>query len=501
MAYIVGSSSATEEDATATSLEVALPEYAENDLLLACITQDTGSGTFSCAGWTVVGTHAASNGARHGWLAKIAGASETDPTFSSTLADSLIGTVISIRDADISNGLTSAINASGKTDSVLPIASPSVTPAVDNCLLIYSWGVDAASRLELPPDKLIPIDFVGGSSETHCVFYRQQATAAAAPAQTIHGTVADGGTCWVLAIKNAAGGAVAPRLESCVTDNFMFGILTDAAYASTPTVAAAITTSIAGITVNATAPSGGVTGDGITNVDYANDPWRRMSLITWGVAIPAPGEWVGTAFELGAGVNFTGKTINIVWGTAATSSSIIGREGYFCIFADTTGNWVAYTLAKNGIIRPLLSESMIIPTGDTTSLLASSGTMNWSAVKYFGVGYQRSGNVTSSRTVGLKRLMLLTPPVIVGGSLKAPVTAALFGDIFTKAQMYSLAFRQGKGQVQLQVPIQIGNGTDTTVFSLQTQSAENPRAYNGRAAREFRGGDNDINNTIYVNAT
>ncbi len=270
MAYIVGKTSAV-SDGAATTLDVELPDHLTNDLLLLAVTQDVGSGTLSittATGWTGIGTQAASQGVRHYWFYKVAASgAETAPVVSSGLSDELSATCFVVRDADT----TTPIHSSAKTDSAGPISSPSLTPTVDNCLLIYSWGWDgSAIRAVVDQDKILFVDRNDASGTTSMVIgcYQQQAQAAA-PTISSHATVNDGGTCWVLAIKNASGGDIMPamlqsaevlaRLGAVATDtDLTYGLLSDVTGTidgRTVNTASYVTT---GATVNQTYSPGGL---------------------------------------------------------------------------------------------------------------------------------------------------------------------------------------------------------------------------------------------------
>ncbi len=69
MAYILpGSTTNTQVTSAGTSCTATLGAHATNDLLLAFVAQDAGTGTISApAGWTILGTQAAGGGVRAVW--------------------------------------------------------------------------------------------------------------------------------------------------------------------------------------------------------------------------------------------------------------------------------------------------------------------------------------------------------------------------------------------------------------------------------------------------
>lgn len=213
MAYIVGSAS-YDSGGTTSAFECALPPHQTGDLLLAQVSQDGGTGTFSATGWTVLGTHAASSGIRSGWLGRIAvSAAEADPVFESTLTDDMVVTIYVIRDADTSSTVLNAIHRTVKADVTTsgPQTSPATSTTLDNCLLLYSFGYDGAGFVVLDPSEVTFVERVNSNAFVSQAsgFYQQQAQGAI-PSIEAHCTANDGGTAWVLAVKNATGGALAP---------------------------------------------------------------------------------------------------------------------------------------------------------------------------------------------------------------------------------------------------------------------------------------------------
>lgn len=87
---------------TGSTIVLPIPDYAQNDLLLAFLSADDSSAgvrTWTSTGWTQLLEKA--NGTLYiSVLWKIAGASETDPTFTCSTSETFNGTLIAIKDID-----------------------------------------------------------------------------------------------------------------------------------------------------------------------------------------------------------------------------------------------------------------------------------------------------------------------------------------------------------------------------------------------------------------
>jgi hypothetical protein len=462
MAYLVGrSSGALDATAVSTSFSLPLPDHQTDDLLLICVSQDVGSGTLSCTGWTGIGTQANSNGVRHYWFYKVAtSSSESAPVVESTISDEWAGTLLVIRDVDTAT----PIHANGKTDAAIPITTPSVTTTADDCLLLYSCGLDSASNWPvLFCDIVIQVDAqLSALTTQHLVGYHQQIAAGAAPSQVYHGVVADGGTSWIIAVKNKTGGSIMPSLRDAgQTIGRFSGVVSDTNL--TTSAVSAVAASINGRTVNSAAVISG------SNTAYTSAPGGYYEQYGWNVSVAD--EWVGVLWTI-ASTNMTGKIVSIAW--VRPTSGQQGSDGHYVIFVDSSGNWVAYTLAKLSEIANEATVNSNIAVGYGTEL-DSAGTMDWSAVVGFGIGYHRIGSSTNIRYFGIKRAMLIDKVIVAGGSQAYPVSPGLTGRIYEG--LPGMIDRQGANQAFSRLPFQIGNGTDKTYYAAIGSSYELPGTY------------------------
>jgi hypothetical protein len=201
---------------TATTIAAVLPQYQQYDLLLAVLTTDTGTTqVWSCTGWTQL--LSASNTVNLGVMWKLAGASETDPTFTYTIAETANVTLFSIRDVHqttpIANSATANLAAARQ-------AMPTTTATANNSLIIYC-GAHAStavctSVIEGPITQVVAKDGSAHGDFVAWGFQKASGTTFSNVYTTVVGTTYTG-ILGVIAISPPAGGAtVFPPY--CVSD-------------------------------------------------------------------------------------------------------------------------------------------------------------------------------------------------------------------------------------------------------------------------------------------
>lgn len=479
MAYIAGSAS-YDSAGTTNAFECALPPHQAGDLLLAQLSQDTGTGVFSATDWDVIGTHAASSAMRSGWLGRIAASGSTpDPVFESTLTDDMVVTIYVVRDADTSSTVANAIHQALKADVTGsgPQTSPAMTTTVDNCLLLYSFGYDGAGFVVLDPSDVTFVERVNSNGFVSCAsgFYQQQAQGAV-PSITANCTANDGGTAWVLAIKNATGGSISPTSTRTGETLMRFsGASTDTNL--TADALSNIAATIDGRTVDTNALSLNATQDD------ADALGGRYEFYTSAASLSD--HWVGSRWALAATANLVGKVVSISWRIAV--NSLYGDDGWIVVFADSTGDWAAFRLLRpyqlkqseplNSIIRP-----------DMATPIASGGTISWSDVTHIGFGYHRiTAASTSVKGIGLMRVIAIEAPIMVAGSQAAPVSAASIGALFSPAGigLPGVYDAQGEGQLLLRSSVQIGDGSRQTYYNALGTSIEFPADFVALGKQKF----------------
>ena len=506
MAYIVN----TTETATAiaATYQVTLGPHQSGDLLLVCLSQDGGGtaiapdATSATAGWAMIGTGAASQGCRGQWAYLIAdSASEVNPVFTGA-NDDWVGTCIVIRDAHATapfgatptSGTDFVKSDWGNSTNINYADSGSLTSAVDECLLIYSWCSDGAATANIMRSKINEITALDKYSSTaigHIIGCRQQQSAGAAPTVRMYSPVAtEGGTGWILAVRNKTGGALQPDIRPDVTEIKWYGSWAtqhDAVTWQSPDNFTAST--INGIATSTQAPT---IGNVTTNT---NTPWGAGTSIEVTDAGPA---WVGGTHTISS-TDVTGKVISFQWDrNAASSTAAQGAEGIIVGFSDGT-NWVTYQVSKplKGWLNGVAEASFIAP-GVSTEYANSDGdsssSINWAAVTR--VGYFWHKIAASTTAINVRHLTLSGTTALTGGGSSRPATFNDYQSALVSWQHYRSAEVQASAQILAKSSVQIGDGTNKTYFDGAAQSFEFPQAWSASSVANWQMSWNALENAV-----
>ena len=140
-----------------TTIACDVPDTATNDVLLACITADTGTQTFTSTGWTPLPTTPGfSNTTRSYFMYRIStGASEPlSYTWTASGTETFNIVIISIRDIDTTTPFLTPV---GVTRANASTAFPSITTTRANSLIIYHGSHSATA--------VIPSSIEGGVTQ------------------------------------------------------------------------------------------------------------------------------------------------------------------------------------------------------------------------------------------------------------------------------------------------------------------------------------------------
>lgn len=475
MAYILN---VTETDAaTAATYTVELGLHATGDLLLVCLTQDGAATAITQSGgsdWTFLGTQAASGGCRQAWAYKIAtSGSETNPTFAGS-NDDWLGVCLVIRDAHATEPF-GATPTSGtdfvRTDwnAVSVSASGSLTTAVDDCLLIYSWGGDGPRAIRVEYDSATGIYFAASSAHSAIAAYLPLYSAGAAPIVTMnHFLATEGGNGWVLAVRNKANGIMQPYAQMDSTEMYWYGGWPDKGSSDlTFNAPNTLTASINSITCSSTAPA----YSNATSSDFSSVAILDSTESTTGA-------FVGGVHAISS-TDFTGDIIRIIWALSVGSTNVnIGAAGVVVGFSDGT-NWVVYQLASKslGFSAGIKYDSYIDPA--TAIPYASSGSINWAAVTSIAYFYHRQGSTVTSYSIRPCELHRIhAPTILTGGASAYPVTVETLHNLtYCWPPYIGFSSIQGKAQYRVNLPIQIGDGVTPTYYEGDLSAIEFPIAY------------------------
>lgn len=474
MAYVYSSTTAATETA-ATSLEVTLPEHAADDIIFVFVCQDAGTGTLSISSggtYTEITTQAAANAIRTAAFYKVASSSSEGPiTVSSTLSDDIQVVVAVVRGADTS----SPIHMSARTDTAASALAPqpaSMTTTIDDCLMLYALGFDSGFNYIWQHGG--ETDWVGASNTGVClaVGAKPHRTAGAIPRPVFRAdSTGEGGTLVVVAVKDDGGGVFAPTCTSGPSVIYRF---TDDGNGydgiTYQTLTSVPPSSINGVTLrNASL----VSGTALTPL--TRDAWGTY--MGFGPTTTAPGaggEYVGTSFA--TSLDLDGATLGLSWYVTTYVNATFADDAIM-IFCDASSNWEAHRIAplKPGTIKSHSSanvpvwQTIFCPSDNTP--VASSGTLNWSAITRIGLCFHKAEGATTSRYPVIQNLVRATPLVLAGGTPGYPLnweTVESAADACLRNDYVDL---QGRRQILCKVSVTFGDGGTTTTYTDWTGAA------------------------------
>jgi len=497
MAYIV-STLQTATQATGTTYAVNFPDDVQaNDTLVVLLSQDgsTESLNVGTSGFTALGTQteAAGAGASSRAFFKIAAGGETSASFACA-SDDIIGTAILIRDAHA----TEPFGASPTNDTdykqfewnaVTSAASNlagDLTSAVDECLLLYMWTNDGANRfMRVKLADCLEVDKYSSGFINHIIGYRQQQTAAVAPTATMYCDASEGGSGYILAIRNKTGGVLQPDMRVTGTEVKFYGSWESAHDAITWQTADTFAAKIPPTT-------GKTVSAGATTKAYSTT-WASS---TWGVCTQITSAELLTDTIVGSthtitSTNMVGKLFAITFaGSAGPTSATYGSDGLLIGFSDGT-NWVVYQVASKskgwGGSVPFCA---VIALNNATEYANSDGdavnSVNWSAVTRVAYLWNRDGSSATATGVQIKSAILFDSFAVTGGGANRPVTAKDITTYLNSWGYHELAKTQASAQVLVKFSTQLGDDTNTTYFDGSAQSIEFPQEWSATSVNNWQ---------------
>ena len=504
MAYPYATTKTTQTSGT-TIQASSMPSHATNDLLLACVTSDTGATAITQSGgadWTIIGTQQSNDSHRMTWHYKVAtSGSETAPTFNVANANATC-VMVTVKDADTSTPIRASARADFATYTSGLGASGTLS-ATANDLLIHSWCVDGGRWLRCKASDLNMLartqspDAVGASpSTTTIIGYKNAYSTGTTSAVTAYATSAsDGGTCWTLCIANKSGGSIAPDCSSGVSLlnwHGDFGAQHDAW--GTGAAPNGIVATLNGLS----------TGSGIAAISQTSSAYCLLSTLgaPTQIAMADNGVWAGNVGTLNSTWDLT-STVYYVHYSVPYSSSAVGAQGLAVMFIDGSGNWVAYQLA-NGIALQSVRERVGIVDLATSTKLGESGTPpTLSNITKRAILLHKIS--ASTINVIVKNEMKLGTTTVYGGGAHRPHNWKMLQELLYSWELYNVAALQRSKQVGLSSNIQIGDGgTHSLYWDSSAGSMEFPIARdttNPIDAQEWNGAANALNVTLYPGAS
>jgi hypothetical protein len=494
--------------ATATTLVLAPPALVAGDLLLAILSADTQSvETWSNnASMTLLFNAVNTVGLTVFW--KIATGTETDITFTRTLAESFSGVLLSIRDVHptapvVATAGTGYVNVNQA--SAARFAMPSITTTNADNLLIYAHsnsGLAVPSLIEGPVTGIVGQD---GVADSLGVGWGFKATAGATSSSVFCSTVLAGvGLSTVIKVMPPATGAtVIPTYCASDASIYVDPINGTTAYNGNGAFAAAATTNF-GTTINGRTLANGTVA---ALADYGINSFHSVGQLT-GTA--TANTWAGASLAPVAGnrPNVTGKNVlvHVMPSTPrqlqiTRSATLDGAMGIAFGMASTAATafkmWHVHGANTAWAERRV---PCVINEAATGGRIQNTGTLAPSSILAFGF---LSSSTGTAPVWTFASLWVLDTTVVAGGKSTSPMGIPGIVAAYADGHERMSALQQGAKQMTLYGPLQIGDGGTSPVYmDLDATAIEFPSQYNQDAKLvNYCSVDNVAGLTYYAGAT
>lgn len=488
--------------ATGTTLVIARPSVEVDDLMLAIITADTGTATWTSSGWTLLFSQ--TNTAQQTMMYKIAVAGDLSTasyTFTASVSESYNGCIITVQDVNTTNPFGNPVVRTTATQAAAAkYAMSTVTTNVANSLIIYAAtnsGAGIPSLLEGPVFGILGAD---GLAESQGVGWGFQPTIGTTGTVTCSNVATGAGIKTTLQIAPPSGGAViVPAYCSADSSIYVNPINGTTAYNGDTALAATADTNF-GTTLGGLA-AGDATVSAVTDVGINSfHSVGRLTSLT-GVQTLSGAELVlATANR----PNVSGKNVLVHLGPSTEGqlqrfSTVSSGRGIWFGMRNAAGNnkiWQVYGVEKGSNRHvPVVINSSAINTKHT------AGTLDATAIQAF--GFWVSGTGVTTTAWDFASLWVLDTTTIVGGNAAYPIDVQGITAAAATGKERKSVILQGSSQLLVLQPLQIGNGgTDATYLNLDTTAIEFPRQYN-QASKDvtYNSVDNVAGLTYYAGAS
>jgi hypothetical protein len=468
---------------TGTTVACDVPNTATGDILVAILTQDTGTTpTWTSTGWTQYFTLTNTSATALMWRVSTGAAEPASYTFTTNSAESLNCIMISIRDVDTVTPFvtqTSANRASHNT------AFPSITTNRADSLILYISGHPSTaaipSSIEGPVTQLFQMDGLAHSDSVGWGFKRAIGATGATVISSVSGTTY-GGSLITLAIRPpAAGATLIPAY--CTADNSLYldplhgttAFRGNTAPASTNTV----TTYTGTIATKSLA---------VATVAARTDTGINSFRSTAGQTSSINRTWQGFQLQFAAAkTTLAGKNIlaHIKPYLPADIQTLEGiglERGVAVGLHSSNGNYKVWHVHGANTVFGTIMAPVVVNTG-ALGAIQTTGALNTASIT--GIGFFVSGFVASADMIWTMAWALDTTTVCGGNSI-TPIDVPGIVRAIANGKERMSALQQGKNQMLVLQPFQIGNGgTDQTYLDISTAAIEFPQQYNVAASQVY----------------
>lgn len=453
MAYIVDHTYTF--NSAVSSITGVLPDHNSGDMLLFHAGKDTTTGgAFATpSGYTLI-QESSFSGTRQAVWYKIAGASETAPSTSTTDPDEYFAHMIAVRDIAAS----SYIDASQiDTGAAASLSSTALTTTSNDCLILYLYAGDNNQNPIWAPGPMA-IRAASEQVESGIAWYFQK-TAGTCPTVTIEKAPSDDGHFITVAIKSSAT-PVRPPVGD--TTSPAFDVVTYTAGDTTGTYGGGSVDPSTDIT---TVDGLTFTYDGFSSAISRLPFYFYSGLMTQytpsGLGI-AGGIWSCTSIDLSGS--------RVCANISTQSGQYFTRLQSFkdkCIYfglRSGTGYRIWHVSAFNTAPAPNNQHIVVVDVDDTTFRVQDTGTFNSAAVD--GIFFATAATSGEQRTE-LTGVYKLNTPTLILGSSTLPAKIETVRELTYGAGAITCqnqGNQSSKGWLAFQ-DIQIGNGSDPVYFS------------------------------------
>ena len=491
MARVSATKGTTSNAVAVTSLSVAMPTHSAGDLLLVAIQQYSVGATLSttATGWAkAVGVVTTSGNSSSCALFYKVATSSAEPSITVTSSDATAREMTAIALTVIDVDTTTPINVTASLDqnsAQKHASATTVTTTSSNCLVLNVFCPETYNRglIATPPVITEAVESDESRAVMSITSIQQQAAGTTPTFNVTTAIVAVQYSEMVIAINSAAGVAE-PAIDFPVTQNIDMLAVCQTASTSNYNISATFdptmiigASTIDGETFNYIAPG---TANTITNIkkhpvknslsSYSNSASGRYKVATGGMLFTAA-------------MNFTNKLIIGSVGHAVGPRDAAPWDHVGVLFGLTDGTNLSFWKLSGVDSSPSLSgQTLAFCIDPTQTPYWNSGTaINVASVTGFCLATYRGYN-THNVAIGSLYSMDISAGkavTLMGGSTGHELSFSILKDISDSSGFGAFLYQAGvaQGQFTSAVPLQIGNGTDTTITDFSNQSLVFANAY------------------------
>jgi hypothetical protein len=519
---------------SSTSATCGVPDYVQNDLLIALISADgslpANTTSVTATGWTNIGFYstAGTNACGMSILVKYASASEpVDYTFTGLGSDTNNSMIISIGDCFFDGGTganaiqnrttsTNVSNWTGTAQANVRITYPAVTTAQDDTLMLY-FGVGAGTGTTgvvtiVEGASLI----IGKDGGAHCdgAGWLYKKTAGTIATNTVFanivGVSSAAGFIAQLAVRPPSGGitVLAPYVvsDSSRLINMGTGITGFNGYSTTAYSGTAANSTMfptATLTLNGRPVVAG--GTTYTTTDQGVNTFHSGLTIT---GVVTSGSWASNTTAHPAMTDLAGENILFhvspstpASGQPVDSVALAGACGFAIGLASTAGNCKVWHVHGNGTPWGQARwVPCVINTSNTTGVIGTGGSINNASITNIGMFLSCKGIAGAYTAVSIWKM---GTTVLAGGSANRPFLPIDIVKQAADGKERRSIINQGADQFYVLQQLQFGDGgTNPIYLNIDNASFEFPKQYDKEARIiNYCSVDNKVGFTFYPGAS